>query len=93
MASRLQATPNGRRLWNWLTGEGKREYIGKPHPWTALRDFLLKHGVPANQADGEATNIMRATPEGRAAFQQGHGKSGHKTVGQRVMEARKQRGK
>jgi hypothetical protein len=86
VASRLQATPNGRKLWNWLTGEGKKEYIGKPHPWTAIRDFLLKHGVPPQQADGEATNILMATPEGRAAFQQGHSKSG-----QRVMDARRRR--
>ena len=91
MASRLQATPNGRKLWDWLTGEGKKEYIGKPHPWTALYNFLVKHGVPPKQAEGETSNILLATPAGRAAYAQGH--SGHKSIGQHVMEARKPRGK
>lgn len=89
MASRLPATPHGRNLWKWLIGEGQKEYIGKPHPWTALRNFLIKHGVPASQADGAATNILMATPQGRAAFKAGH--SGHKTVGQRIAEGRKRK--
>jgi hypothetical protein len=87
MASRLPLTPHGKQLWDWLTGEGKKIWVGKPHPWTAVRDFLLKHGVPANRADGEATNILMATPEGRAAFKAGH--SGHKSIGQRIADGRR----
>lgn len=71
--SRLQLSENGRHLWNYYTSaEGLATYIGKQHPWTALRDFLLEHNVPAHEADGEATNIMLATPAGRAAFKAHH---------------------
>jgi hypothetical protein len=90
MVSRLQLTPQGRKLWKyWLSSEGMARYIGKPHPWTALRDALLKEGVPANQADGLATNILQATPQGRAAFKAGH--SGHKSIGQRIAEGRRKK--
>lgn len=71
--SRLQLTENGRHLWNYYTSaKGMAEYLTKEHPWTALRDFLLEHGVPADQAGGETTNIMLATAAGRAAFQAHH---------------------
>lgn len=68
----------GSKLWRyWTTGKGTARYLGSPHPWTALRDALrdalLKEGVPAGQADGLATNIMLATPAGRAAFKAHHG--------------------
>lgn len=65
MPSGLQTSPQGRKLWKWLTGpEGFAMYSGSPHPWTTLRDFLIAHGVPPGQADGEATNVMLATPAG-----------------------------
>lgn len=63
----------GPKLWKyWTKGEGVGRYIGKPHPWTALRNALLKEGVPAHMVDGLATNIMMATPAGKAAYKQGH---------------------
>jgi HK97 family phage portal protein len=75
--SRLPLTEHGLNLWRWLTGpEGMAEYLPKPHPWTALRDFLLAHDVPAHEVEGEATNIMLATPAGRAAFA-AHHQGGH----------------
>ncbi|MEU0467295.1 hypothetical protein ABZ215_25110 [Amycolatopsis sp. NPDC006131] len=89
MPSRLPLTPHGKQLWDWLIGEGQKEYIGKPHPWTALYRFLIKHGVPPEQAEGLATNVLMATPAGRAAFKAGH--SGHKTIGQRVVEGRRKK--
>jgi hypothetical protein len=55
--------------------KGLARYIGSAHPWTALRDALISEGVPATQADGLATNIMMATPAGRAAFKKHHGKA------------------
>lgn len=48
--------------------------MGSSHPWTTLRDALIKEGVPARMADGLATNIMMATPAGRALFKAHHGK-------------------
>jgi hypothetical protein len=51
--------------------------MGAAHPWTKLRDELIKEGVPASQADGLATNIMMATPAGRALFKAHHGKGRH----------------
>lgn len=87
MPSGLQTSPQGRKLWKWLTGpEGFAMYSGSPHPWTTLRDFLIAHGVSPAQADGEATNIMQATPAGRVLFRMHHGK-GHgdgKTPGEKV---------
>lgn len=52
--------------------------MASAHPWTTLRDALIKEGVPAEQADGLATNIMMATPAGRALFKAHHGKGRHK---------------
>jgi HK97 family phage portal protein len=77
-ASRLPLTPNGRKLWDWLTSaEGQARYLSSPHPWTALRDFLLEHGVSPQQADGEATNVMLATAAGRVAFKAHHQGADH----------------
>lgn len=71
--SRLQLSEHGRNLWNWLTSTpGMSHYIGAEHPWTTLRDFLVEHGVTPEQAEGETTNIMLATPAGRAAFKAHH---------------------
>lgn len=71
--SNLEFGP-GSSLWKYWTGpEGMARYIGHAHPWTALRDALASEGVPAAQADGLATNIMEATPAGRAAFKAHHG--------------------
>lgn len=75
LASRLEIG-RGSKLWiYWTVGKGTARWMTKPHPWTALRDALLAEGVPAGQADGLATNIMMATPQGRALFKlhhQGH---------------------
>lgn len=63
----------GSKLWKYWTGaEGTAEYAGSSNPWTTLRDKLLGKGVPATQADGLATNIMMATPAGRALFKAHH---------------------
>ena len=73
MPSGLQTSPQGRKLWKWLTGpEGFAMYSASPHPWTRLRDFLIEHGVSPAQADGEATNIMLASAAGRALFDLHH---------------------
>jgi hypothetical protein len=49
--------------------------MGSPHPWATLRNALISEGVPVNQAAGLATNIMMATPAGRALFKAHHGGS------------------
>lgn len=65
----------GSPLWKYWTGpEGFARYAGATDPWTTLRDALLKEGVPATMADGLATNVMHATPAGRALFAAHHGK-------------------
>lgn len=56
----------------WAFGLGRAKWLGKLHPWTSLRDALVKAGVPPLEAPGLATNIMMASPEGRAAFKLGH---------------------
>ncbi|NIH81694.1 HK97 family phage prohead protease [Amycolatopsis viridis] len=64
----------GSPLWEYWTGpEGLARYATSPHPWTALRDALISEGVPTSMADGLATNIMQATPAGRALFAKHHG--------------------
>jgi HK97 family phage prohead protease len=66
----------GSTLWKyWVGPEGFARYAGAAEPWTTLRDALLKEGVPATMADGLATNIMQATPAGRALFAAHHGKN------------------
>jgi hypothetical protein len=72
MASKLPFGP-GSKLWvYWTVGEGSAKWLGSPTPWTTLRDLLIKAGVPDHEAPGLATNIMRATPEGRALFKAHH---------------------
>jgi hypothetical protein len=72
--SRLQIG-RGSKLWRyWTVGKGVARWMRALHPWTALRDALLSEGVPAGQANGLATNIMMATPAGRALFKAHHGK-------------------
>lgn len=70
--SRLQIG-RGSKLWlYWTKGKGTARWMGSANPWTTLRDALLKEGVPAGQSNGLATNIMLATPAGRALFKQHH---------------------
>lgn len=70
--SRLQIG-RGSKLWKyWTRGKGTARWMGAANPWTTLRDALLKEGVPANQANGLATNIMMATPAGRKLFKEHH---------------------
>ncbi|MEU8636785.1 HK97 family phage prohead protease [Amycolatopsis sp. NPDC048633] len=65
----------GSPLWKYWTGpEGLARYGAAAEPWTTLRDALLKEGVPVTMADGLATNVMQATPAGRALFAAHHGK-------------------
>lgn len=42
----------------WATGKGREEWIHDPHPWTTLRNLLLKY-VSANAAAGLASNIFK----------------------------------
>lgn len=42
----------------WATGEGRQKWINSPHPWTTLRDLLLKYVGPS-VADGLASNIFK----------------------------------
>jgi HK97 family phage prohead protease len=71
----------GSKLWKYWTGaEGFARFGGSPNPWTTLRDALLSEGVPATQADGLATNIMMATPAGRALFKAHHQGKGRSTM-------------
>lgn len=64
----------GHPLWKYWTGpEGFARYATSAEPWTTLRDALIKEGVPVTMADGLATNIMQATPAGRALFAAHHG--------------------
>lgn len=83
-ASQLQLTPNGRKLWQYWTGpEGLARYAKSANPWTTLRDALLaesaKNGEPLtpDEANGLATNIMQATPTGRALFKAHHASGTH----------------
>ena len=63
----------GTPLWKYWTGpEGFARYASAADPWTTLRDALIKEGTPATMADGLATNIMQATPAGRALFAAHH---------------------
>lgn len=68
----------GSSLWKYWTGpEGFARYASSPKPWETLRAALLKEGVPVTMADGLTTNIMQATPAGRALFKAHHGGNGH----------------
>jgi HK97 family phage portal protein len=71
--SMLEFKP-GRPLWTyWTVGAGTEKWQHSPNPWTALRDALIAEGVPLAQVSGLATNIMQATPAGRALFAAHHG--------------------
>lgn len=66
----------GSKLWlYWIGPKGSARYMGSPTPWTTLRAELEKEGVPPGQSAGLATNIMKATPAGRALFDAHHGKN------------------
>ncbi|ATY11561.1 hypothetical protein CU254_14665 [Amycolatopsis sp. AA4] len=67
------ATVSPKLFAYWATGAGAKKWMFSPHPWTALRDALIKAGVPAREAPGLATSIMRSTPQGRALFKAHHG--------------------
>lgn len=74
----------GSALWKYWTGpEGFARYAKSADPWTTLRDALMKesakHGEPMtlHEASGLATNIMMATPAGRALFALHHKNKGH----------------
>lgn len=41
----------------WAHGAGREKWINSPHPWTTLRDLLLKY-VSKRVADGLASNIF-----------------------------------
>jgi HK97 family phage portal protein len=58
--SRLQETPNGRKLWAYWTGEGKARWAASPTPYRTLRVELAKEGVSAPEIDGEAAEIFAA---------------------------------
>lgn len=71
LASGLQFKP-GTALWKyWTRGKGFAKWIGSPTPWTTLRALLIKY--VGKQAAGLTTNVMLATPAGRAAFKRHHG--------------------
>lgn len=59
-----------------MRGKGQAKWIGSPTPWTTLHALLLKYVGPA--AAGLTTNVMMASPEGRAAFKAHHGKGKEK---------------
>lgn len=70
-ASQLMLRP-GTALWEyWTVGAGFRKWSIAPHPWQTLHDLLIaeSHGkVPVADVNGLVTNIMQATPAGRALF-------------------------
>lgn len=41
----------------WTHGKGREQWVNSPHPYTTLRDLLLKY-VSAHVADGLAANIF-----------------------------------
>jgi hypothetical protein len=68
--SRLKFSP-GTALWRyWTRGKGAAKWMGSPTPWTTLHGLLLKYVGP--QAAGLTTNVMLATPAGRALFKKHH---------------------
>jgi len=42
----------------WTKGEGLARWATSAHPWTTLRNLLLRYGVPKNQADGLASSYF-----------------------------------
>jgi HK97 family phage prohead protease len=64
----------GSALWKyWTTGAGRAKWSAAVHKWTALRDLLLKAGVPPQMADGLTTNIITAVMPGY--MKQAHAKT------------------
>lgn len=46
---------NARRLKAyWTRGEGRAKWVGKPHPWTSLRNHLAKY-MPREMANRTAS--------------------------------------
>lgn len=41
----------------WTKGKGLAKWATNPHPWTTLRNLLMKY-VPKNQADGLASEYF-----------------------------------
>lgn len=71
--SGLQFRP-GTALWRyWTVGKGSAKWKLAAHPWKTLQALLTKYVGPG-KAKGLATNIMLATPAGRALFKAHHGK-------------------
>ncbi|HEY2101480.1 MAG TPA: hypothetical protein VGH72_33790 [Pseudonocardia sp.] len=71
-ASKLPFGP-GHPLWTyWTRGKGAAKWMSSANPWTTLHALLLKYVGP--KAAGETTNVMLATPKGRALFKAHHGK-------------------
>lgn len=44
----------------WTAGPGLAKWATSPHPWTTLRNLLLKY-IPKNQADGLASEYFHKT--------------------------------
>jgi hypothetical protein len=42
----------------WAHGDGRKEWIDSPHPWSTLHALMLKYVSPA-VADGLTSNIFR----------------------------------
>jgi uncharacterized protein len=76
-ASKLPFGP-GHPLWTfWTVGKGFAEWSISPTPWQTLHDLLEKYVGP--HAAGETTNVMLATPAGRALFE-AHHQGGNRAV-------------
>lgn len=61
----------GTALWlYWVSGKGAAKWMSSPKPWTTLRSLLIKYVGP--KAAGLTTNIMLASPQGRALFKKHH---------------------
>lgn len=71
MTSKLPFGP-GTKLWEyWTVGKGAAKWMSSPQPWTTLHAELTKYIGP--EAAGLTTNVMLATPAGRALFKLHHG--------------------
>lgn len=58
--SNLPNTASGRQLWNyWVKGPGLSKWRLSPHPWTTLRNLLLKY-MSKREADGLASRMFKA---------------------------------
>lgn len=45
-------TPGSRGYlkWYWTKGDGRKKWVGSPHPWRTLRSHLVKY-IPATYVD------------------------------------------